>query len=275
MIFRPISAPNAAQDCPLSYINAMAVFDEDEDWALSVAVQETKHLMANSSSALSPTSTAAPPLPAISPKFENSPSFKESPDILQLRSVQDALYECLTSSLKTSTPLDPCQDNISASSQLSDPSKTITLDTSQNTVSASAQPPSFPSSVVSNLDIEIVQPPSLISNIVHPSLDTPQLPPPPQLPPQLPLSQLPPSQLPRTDSSSSSTSSSSVIAAYGPHPVQGLLDYVRTHHLPYPSYAYDVSAPHLGVRVSVSCGSIQFTANKVRFRFMPFLVQIC
>jgi len=231
----------------------MAVFDEDEDWALSVAVQETKHLMSNSSappasstppplsaplSALSSAPSSAPPPtapppsstqphapspphsppqsstlystsaatlppPILLPIVKDDFTAKVSPDIIQLQSVQDALYECL--------------------SPISNSSTTFPKD-----VSVSHQPSPAPETSI----------------ITNPS----SLPPPPQLP--------------RTHSSSSSSSSSSVVAAYGPHPVQGLLDYVRTHHLPYPSYAYDVSAPHLGVRVSVSCGSIQSTVNK-------------
>ena len=73
----------------------MAVFDEEEDWALSVAVQETKHLMSN----------RIAPIPHSSPNpvltdWQKEP-LQGSHDILGLQSVQDALYGCLESAPKT------------------------------------------------------------------------------------------------------------------------------------------------------------------------------
>lgn len=180
----------------------MATFDEDEDWALSVAVQETKHLMSNSHQ-IHPES--------FSPK-DNISSLRDkrndSADILQLQSVQNALYDCLSPKTK---------DN------------DIPLGNSKSSGSAEAK--------------------SIVSPIPSSS------------------SLVPPAPIRLNSTSSSSSSCSSISLPSGPHPVQGLLDYVRNHHLPYPSYAYDVSAPHLGVRVSVSCGSIQFTSSKVKYGF--------
>jgi len=48
----------------------------------------------------------------------------------------------------------------------------------------------------------------------------------------------------------------------GAHPVQFLLDYIRLKNLPYPSYYYDMSSPHLGITVTVSCGSISQTCTR-------------